>query len=563
MKIIQILALAPLALACGPKSLTVLSTNDVHGAWFDSSYVDGSVRPSLFAVNSLVDSVRRADGAGNVLLLDAGDCLQGDNAAYYFNYVDTVGEHLFSRIAAYMKYDAVCLGNHDIETGHRVYDRLVRELGSHRIPFMSGNAVRDNGQPYFPLYKVFRRGGFKVLVLGYNNANIAAWLDRSLWSGMRFRSLIPLVQKDVDALMAVIKPDVTIVCVHSGAGKGDGSILEDQALDLFKSLKGVDLLLCAHDHRQLALNGDGIALLNAGSRARWLGQAKIRLEGKGAKNITAQLLKVDAAKADTAMRSFFRPDYNKVKAFTLKEIGLLTTELVTRKAFIGTCPYMQLIHKLQLQASGAQISFAAPLTFDGRVKAGVLRNNDLFTIYPYENQLFTLRLKGSEIKRYLEYSYGLWLAAPGSGHALAIRQRGDPRYAQANWSFVNPSFNFDSAAGIVYTVDLEKPEGSRVKILRLADGSRFDPEAEYTVAMTSYRANGGGDLLIKGAGIPKEELASRVNGRYPEIRECLREFILANGALDPSLFSGPELGGWEFIHKQEQLLSDYRLLFGK
>ena len=84
-------ACAFLALSCGRKlrdgdyTLTVLSTNDAHGTWFDSTYVDSRTRPSLMAVKYYVDSVRTANGAENVLLLDAGDCLQGDNAPYYFN----------------------------------------------------------------------------------------------------------------------------------------------------------------------------------------------------------------------------------------------------------------------------------------------------------------------------------------------------------------------------------------------------------------------------------------------------------------------------------------------
>ena len=553
MKRFLLLALLPLAFACAPKRLTVLSTNDVHGAWFDSSYAGSGAKPSLLAVNYYVDSIRRAEGRRNVLLLDAGDCLQGDHAAYYYNYVDTASEHLFSRIASYMKYDAICLGNHDIETGHAVYDRVASELASRGIPFMSGNAIRtSDSMPYFPLYKVFRRGGFKVLVLGYNNPNIAAWLDESLWRGMRFESLVPLVQKDVDRLGEIIKPDVVIACVHSGTGKGDGSILEDQALDLFRSLRGVDLILGGHDHRPLAKGEDSIALINAGSKARYIGLSRIEAQ-KGKKKISAELLKVDADKADSAMRRAFSADYEKVKAFTNKEIGVLTTDLRTREAYSGMCPYLNLLHSVQLRYSGADISFAAPLTYDGTIRAGVLTYNDLFTIYPFENTLVSIKLRGCEIKAYLEYSYSLMLGPAGSPHALALDGR----------SFANPSYNFDSAAGLRYIVDLSRPAGFRVKIISLADGSPFDMQAEYSVAMTSYRANGGGDLLTKGAGIPKEELQGRINGRFPEIRECLKSYIQENAALDPALFSGSELGEWKFVSKEKALQADLRLLFGE
>lgn len=557
------------AAACTPnKSLTVLCTGDVHGAWFDSTYVSSKTRPSLLAVNYYVDSIRKADGKKNVLLLDAGDCLQGDNAAYYYNYVDTTGEHLFSRLVSYMGYDAITVGNHDIETGHAVYDKISRSLASHGIPFMAGNALCNNSRsPYFPTYQVFRRGGLKVLVLGYTNANIPAWLDPSLWSGMSFESLATLVQKDADYLRAAIKPDVTIVCAHTGTGSGDGSVLEDQAMDLLLSLKGVDFVFGAHDHRPIAQifnspigeeSQQEIALLNGGARANYLAVGKIKLSPKGQKSLDASLIKVDKNKVDTLMREAFRSDYLAVKAYTLREIGVLTKDLYTRDAYKGMSPLINLIHRVQLQASGANISFVAPLAYNQKISAGVLCYNDLFTIYPFENQLFTLKLRGKEIKDYLEYTYSLMLSGAGSDHVLEIQSD-----SKGKWSFVNFSFNFDSAAGLNYTVDLSKPQGKRISISGLADGTPFKADEVYTVAMTSYRANGGGDLLIKGAGIAKKDLRKRVVGRQGEIRDYIREFIESNGIVDPALFVVPELGKWQFVGNTSALLSDYKLLFGE
>ena len=62
--------------------LYVVTTGDVHGAWFNRNYIDGaSDRTSLMSVKYYVDSLRTAVGRDNVLLIDAGDCLQGDNAS--------------------------------------------------------------------------------------------------------------------------------------------------------------------------------------------------------------------------------------------------------------------------------------------------------------------------------------------------------------------------------------------------------------------------------------------------------------------------------------------------
>ncbi|MBR4755748.1 MAG: metallophosphoesterase, partial [Bacteroidales bacterium] len=116
-----LLAMAVLASACsGPRdgkySFRILTTNDVHGTYFDSTNTGTTVKKSLISVKRTVDSVRTAMGKDNVILIDAGDILQGDNAAYYYNYIDTVTPHVYPRMARYMGYDAVVLGNHDIET---------------------------------------------------------------------------------------------------------------------------------------------------------------------------------------------------------------------------------------------------------------------------------------------------------------------------------------------------------------------------------------------------------------------------------------------------------------
>ena len=575
------LALASLAatlVSCGPKdgvhTLHLLTTNDIHGSYFDSTYVGGGVRRSLFALKYYADSVRNAVGKDNVLLLDAGDFLQGDNAAYYFNYVDTVTPHVYPRLVARLGYDAIVGGNHDIETGHRVYDRVAADIEAAGIPFLGGNVIDTaTGKPYFQTYAVFHKAGLKVAVLGYNNANMKGWLDESLWKGLDFLSLIPLVQEDVDAVIAREHPQVVVVAVHSGTGDGDGSMLESQGKDLFQSLKGVDFVVCSHDHRPLTLDGDGISLINSGSHMRYVGHGRIDVEVKGGKVVSkalaSDLIPVDAQKADPGMREAFRPDFEAVKAFTLRPVGELKTDLWTRDAYKGMCDYMNLVHTVCLKATGAQISMAAPLTYNGRVKAGTLVFNDMFTIYPYENQLFVVSLTGKEVKDYLECSYDSWIntvTRPGE-HLLKIAPRDDPRTGQQRWSFPARSYNFDSAAGLVYDVDVTRPAGDRIRIASLASGAPFSPDSTYTVAMTSYRASGGGGLLRYGAGLQPDEAMGRIVGKYPEIRNLVYDYIKETGGVDPSQIGDPAvIGHWAFVPEKlaaPALAADMALLFGR
>lgn len=574
MKKMLIAALA-LVCACGPKdgeyAFELLTTNDVHGTYFDSTYTSAKTRKSLMAVAWSVDSVRAAAGKENVILVDAGDFLQGDNAAYYFNYVDTTQTHLYTRMAAYMGYDAIAVGNHDIETGHPVYDRIAREMKAAGIPFLAGNARKDNdGSPYFPEYTVLKRHGLKIAILGFTNPNMKNWLAESVWRGITFESLIPRVQQTVDAVRAKEKPQVIIVAVHSGTGREGEASLESQGMDLLHSLEGVDFLVCSHDHRPYVVSRGNTALINSGSHCRFMGHGHIRLTVKGGKVVAreteAELIPIDKFKVDTVMEKLFHPDYEAVKAFTLKEVGELKAELRTRDGYAGMCDYLNLVHTLCLGCSPAQISFAAPLTYNGTVPAGVLVYNDLFTIYPFENQLYVVKMTGREIHDYLEYSYDQWIntvSRPGE-HILKITPRHDSRTGQQGWSFVNRSYNFDSAAGINYTVDVTKPSGSRVDIASMAGGQPFDPEKTYFVAMTSYRASGGGGIL-RAIGIDTDKITDRVVEYYPEIRNILYNYLLEHGSIDPAVIGDPaRIGRWRFVPEglaAKGIAADMQLLF--
>jgi len=549
----------------GDYTLTVLSTNDVHGTWFDSTYVGGRVKKSIFAINHYVDSVRKADGPDNVLLIDAGDCLQGDNATYYYNYVDTTSRHLFSRIMEYMKYDAVAMGNHDVEAGHPVYDRVQKELVKCGSEFLAGNAVKNDGSgTYFPLYKVVKKAGLKIAILGYTNANIKSWLSEELWSGMHFVSIAEIIQRDVDYVREKEKPDVLVASMHSACGKGDGTILEAEALDAFNSVQGVDWLICGHDHIPYVETRENSALLNSGSHSRYLAHGKMHLKVEGGKIVSksfeTDLIPVDARKADPVMKETFRPEFEAVRAFTVQKVGTLVTDLRTRDSYAGQSNYMNVIHFITINRPDVEISFAAPLTFNGTIKKGDLLYDDLFTFYPFENQLYVLKMTGEEIVRYLEASYDRWIVTPGQ-HVLKLRDGDNHRTGERRYSFENAFFNFDSAGGINYTVDVTKPRGSRVSVKSMAGGEPFDLQRTYNVGMTSYRASGGGDLL-KEIGIDTDKIDERIVNRYPEIRSLLYDCIIEHKVMDPQSCIGT-IGTWEFVpaSARKKIAADMQLLF--
>ncbi|MBO7644463.1 MAG: bifunctional metallophosphatase/5'-nucleotidase, partial [Bacteroidales bacterium] len=431
------------ALACRKSELHIVTTGDIHGRFFSRSFAgDYGNRPSLMSVKHYVDSLRAAVGPSNVILLDVGDILQGDNASYYYNYVAKDVPHVYPRMAAYMGYDACTVGNHDIETGHPVYDRVYEQMKQLGIPWLAGNAFKPDGSLYFPEYTMLHKGGRKILVLGYNNANIDNWLPQEYWSGMTHVSLIPLVQDRIDRLRIALKPDAVVVLVHSGTGKGDGKVYENQGLDIFNELHGADVLICGHDHQPGIYTKDDCVLVDGGARCSNVGHVVLGFKGKKVVSRKAETVAMKRDLVDRKMVEAFDAEWQAVRDFTQGKVGTLTVPLHTRDAYAGVSDFIDLLHTVQLEASGAQLSLAAPLSFNGNVKAGDIIFNDMFTIYPYENQLYVLNVTGGELKRLMEYSYDKWICTPGD-HVLRIKEGADARSGAPRWSFENRSYNFD------------------------------------------------------------------------------------------------------------------------
>jgi len=532
----------------GKHLIYIYATNDVHGFFFDSTYNGAIQNSSLSKVSSFIKSERGQKGEDAVVLLDVGDNLQGDNSVFYYNYIDTTEVNLVPYAFNYLRYDAVVVGNHDIETGHKVYDKVKKEL---KMPYLAANAVyKGTEDPYFMPYTIIQRGGIKIAVLGLTNANIKKWLSPSLYEGIEFIEVIPVLERYIKKIRKKEAPDIMIVAMHAGLGDEKQYQLEDPSKFIAANVKGIDMVFAAHDHKSFSgyvWNGrDSIPVVEGGSKTQNLSCGTIELEYKNSKivskKVISSLIPLNTELSDPDYNHFVSARFNAVKSFTTNIIGYIDQDFSSRDAYFGSSEYVDMIHSLQLECTSADISFAAPLSYDFSFKAGYMNFQGLMNLYPFENLLYSINLTGKEVKDYLEYSYQKWVnmvVSPGT--TMLVMEYNENGKARLK----NMHFNFDSAAGILYEVDLTKGDGERVKILSMADGKPFERDKVYRVAMSSYRASGGGDLLTIGAGIPFEELDNRVVSRLKDIRGLIYDKMKKDGKLSPR-----KLNSWKFIPEQ-------------
>ena len=196
------------------------------------------------------------------------------------------------------------------------------------------------------------------------------------------------------------------------------------------------------------------------------------------------------------------PQQLAVKSYTRKVIANLTAPVRAYESLGGSSAFVDVVHRTMLKHTGADISMSAPLLINATLPQGDITVGRMFSLYKYENTLCLISMTGKEVKDYLEYSYDKWIQDPqATGHALLLNKSG---------RLVNNYYNLDSAAGIIYTVDVTAEKGRRVKIVSMADGRKFDKRKTYKVALNSYRASGGGGHLEFGAGIPFHDIKSRI-----------------------------------------------------
>lgn len=534
-------------------TLRILETSDVHGNFFPYNFIEQkNGRGSMARVSSYVKQQRALYG-DNCLLMDNGDILQGQPTAYYYNYMDTVSTHLVADMMNYMGYCVGNMGNHDVETGHSVYDRWISQC---HFPVLGANIVRtDTGEPYLKPYHIIERDGVKVAVLGMITPAIPCWLPENLWSGLRFEDMEACAEKWMKIIRERECPDVVIGLFHAGkSGSMLNGIPENPSLAVAQHVPGFDVVLIGHDHVSACFHSENVAgkevwVLDPNNSANWISAATIKLtlhKGKVVeKKIEGELIDVNKCEVDAEFMTRFEKQYAAVQNFVSRKIGTISETINSSDCYFGSSAFIDLIHTLQINIAGADISICAPLSFNAEIKKGDIHVSDMFNLYKYENMLYLMKLSGKEIKGLLEMSYALWTNTMTSAddHLLLFRQ---PVKKGERNSFANPSFNFDSAAGIIYTVDVTKPEGQKITITSLVNGSPFCEDAYYKVAVNSYRGNGGGDLLTKGAGISKEELSNRIiYATDKDLRYYLMQYIEQVGKLEPK-----NLHQWHFVPEE-------------
>lgn len=256
--------------ATAQSRLTIVHTNDTHShlepvrAGVDKG-LGGAIERAAY-----IDSVRRADGRRNVLLLHAGDFSQGTS---YFT--ELHGDIEIDIINA-MKYDCITLGNHEFDNG---VDEIARRVSRLKCPVVVANYdfSRLPLGKYVKPWAILRKAGRKIGIIGLM-PDISTLVSREASVRMPLLDNAEVVNKWAAHLKNVEKCDLVIALTHIGF---EGEAYTDP--QLVRETRNIDLVVGGHSHTFLEeiayetdLDGKPVPIVQDGCWGLFLGNLKIQ-----------------------------------------------------------------------------------------------------------------------------------------------------------------------------------------------------------------------------------------------------------------------------------------------
>jgi 2',3'-cyclic-nucleotide 2'-phosphodiesterase/3'-nucleotidase len=538
MKALSVAALLVISV-CGDcaadHEIVIIGTTDVHARLTHHDYSSGNRLPgSLARAYTLIKELRSEHG--NTLLLDSGDLLQGNPLEEIHLLGVATGDDPVAKVTNFMGYDAVVVGNHDLDFGLDVLASVARQC---RYPWLAANMRRaDTNERVYPAYVLKEMAGVRIAVVGLTNQGPAVWLEGSVGRRLRFadpveeaRTLIPEIRSRENA-------DLVVVLAHGGLGEppwrpGYGGYQaradlgpENFVSRLAREVGGIDVILAGHSHEEVRSHQlGGCLVVQAGDRATSIAVVRVTLSIEPDRvtvtSKTADLVSTRGVAPSDEILGLVTEDEQTARAYLAEPLAVVSSRMEAASCRIRDSGIVDLVHRAQKHFTGAQLSAAGCFAEDLVIAPGEVTRADLLSIYPYPNTLAAVQLTGREVRDYLEHAAEYFPQYDFSGRGPEDGVR-------------SPGYQYDTLEGVEYELDLTRSPGNRVTELEYR-GQPLREDALLKVAVNSYRRGGGGDYpAVAGAPV--------VYDRQQDIRSLLAEYVQQVG-----LVTSEATGNWRIV----------------
>ena len=542
--LVMVFSMVPAALAADGDTLTIIATTDLHANIWGFAYEDNrdSTNNGMARVYSYIEEVRRENP--NSILIDNGDTIQGTILSDDL-YNKEEGEHPVISAMNFMGYDAMTLGNHEFNFGIGLIDRIAAQAD---FPLLSANTTyKADGSLLVGDYTIVEKNGIKIAIIGVTTPNVPRW-DGDKVDALNFEDMSVAVGRCLDTIGD--SADIIVVSAHAGMaaeydeiGGGDG------AQKIVDSYPQIDVLMIGHYHIVVNDRQNGTAIGGARNSGRDVVRFDVTLNAdNSAKDVTVTVTDMVNYTSSEEIRSIplVKAAHDRTVAFIYGGgaadggegggvFGQASVTFQPANEILGIpegklrdTAVMDLINKVQLEASGADVSAAALFADTSDIKVGDINYGTIFGIYKFDNTLYRVKVTGAELKAYMEWSaecYNQWV--PGD---LSISF--DPEY---------PGYLYDMFAGVDYEIDLSKPKGERI-VNVVFQGKPLADDQELTLAVNNYRYSSALKTVGLVAGNREWESAA-------PIRTLLVDYITEKGVISPEVDNNWRIVGVDLEHE--------------
>ena len=488
--------------------IVIVATTDIHGRVFGWDYVRDVPAPGGLSRAATALETLRARYPGQIVLVDAGDLLQGNPFAAYFGHYDKRQPQPIVDALNALQYDVATPGNHDFDLG---MDFLRRATSLATFHYVSANILDSTGSLFYPQTAVVQRGVVKVGITGFTTPGVMLWDRAQLGRAIRVRRIAEMAPGAMGRL-ARDGVDLKVVLIHSGFGESSydttGVGPENDAGALAGVTPKPDIVIVGHTHREIrdsVINGvhfvqpknwvQSIAVIHVSLAKDSTGRYHVR-------SVRSDLIPLTTVVESPRFTQRVGAAHEAARLWASMPIGAATPGFDGRFERVQDTPLLDFVNEVQRRRAGAQLSATAAFDPQTVLPEGDVRQRDVFGIYPYENTLRAIKISGQQLREYLELS----------ARYFRMFQPGAPIINDSM-----PGYNYDVVSGVVYNIDLSRPVGQRIRGLAY-NGKIVQPTDSFTMAVNSYRqAGGGGYAMIAKAPV--------VYDKGEDIRELLVDEI--------------------------------------
>ncbi len=510
------------------KKITILATTDIHGNILGYNYDKGeSFNDSgMNRIYSYIKQVK--SGNLNTLVVDNGDIIQGNTLTdeMYSNKKDE--KHPVISAMNFMGYDAMVLGNHEFNFGLDLIKSLEKQSN---FPFLSANvAYRESGEDFVKSHTIINCGGVRVGIIGLTTPNVPRWVG-NLVKDLNFHDLGETAYRYVSEIRD--KVDIIMVMAHASmVSEHDKKNERDAAEKILRLCPEIDVLVVGHFHITVK-EKRGKTLIGGATDS---GQEVIRFDLTLDNNNHV----IDGQVKVVSMKSYYPSEelsglpvikkaHETTMDFVTEIIGEATEDFQPKDEIsfipegrLRDTPLIELINKVQLINSGADVTSTSLIRDDSNIKKGVITYGHIFNVYKFTTFLYVVEVTGKELKNYMEWAasaYNQW-------------KSGD---ISISFTMDIPGYQHEFFAGVNYKVDISKPVGHRiVDLIFKGDLVKENQKLKLATSDYCYFANLKGRKLAKNNYIWKSSNT---------IRDMIVEYIKNQGIISPQVDNNWEITG--------------------